>query len=50
MQSQQSLGRRRFAVIVIPTNRRRIVIENAAKIAELARQAVPGSHSVVNLS
>lgn len=50
MQSQQSLGRRRFAVIVIPTNRRGIVIENAAKIAELARQAVPGSHSVVNLS
>ncbi|MCO5160027.1 MAG: hypothetical protein M9939_02745 [Mesorhizobium sp.] len=50
MRSQQSLDRRRFAVVVIPTNRRRVVIENAAKIAELARRAAPGSHSVVDLS
>ncbi|MCR5858756.1 hypothetical protein [Mesorhizobium sp. J428] len=50
MQSQQSLGRRSFAVITIPTNRRRIVIENTAKIAELARRAAPGSHSIVDVS
>ncbi|SMH41442.1 hypothetical protein [Mesorhizobium australicum] len=50
MQSQQSLGRRSFAVITIPTNRRRTVIVNAAKIAELARHAAPGSHSVVDVS
>jgi hypothetical protein len=50
MQSQQSLSRRSFAVITIPTNRRRIVIENTAKIAELARRAAPGSHSIVDVS
>jgi hypothetical protein len=49
MQSQQSLGKRTFAVITIPTNRRRIVIENAAGIAAIARLAAPGSHSVVDL-
>jgi hypothetical protein len=36
-------------VITIPTNRRRIVIENAAGIAAIARLAAPGSHSVVDL-
>jgi hypothetical protein len=49
MSSQQSLAKRSFAVVTIPTNRRRIVIANVAGIADLARHAAPGSHSVVNV-
>lgn len=49
MQSQQSLGRRSFAVVTIPTNRRSVVIENATRIAELARNVAPGSHAIVDL-
>lgn len=49
MQSQQSLTRRRFAVVTIPTNRRSIVIANVARIAGSVRAAVPGSHSIVDV-
>lgn len=50
MQNQQSLGRRPFAVVTIPTNRKRIVLENVARIAELVRRAPAGSHTVVVLN
>ena len=42
--AQQNLRGRRIAIVALPTNRRRAVLERATAIADTIRAAPPGQH------
>lgn len=44
MHAQQNLRGRRIAIVALPTNRRRAVLDRAADIADTIRAAAPGQH------
>lgn len=45
--AQQNLRGRRIAIVALPTNRRRSVLDRAAEIAAIVREAGPGQCVVV---
>jgi hypothetical protein len=47
MASQQGLKGRTIAIVALPHNRRRPILERADDVADTIRRAVPGAHIVV---
>src|SRR5215813_13605474 len=48
--SQQNLRGRRLAIVVLPTNLRRIVMERASDVVDTVNRAEPGQYVVIELS
>ena len=48
--AQQNLRGRKLAVVVLPTNRRRDIMQRASDIVDTVRRIMPGQHVVIEIT
>lgn len=48
--SQQNLRGRKLAIVVLPTNLRRVIMDRAADVVDTVNRIEPGQYVVINLS